>query len=306
MKETLVTGGTGMVGSSFKDIPHTVLVGSKYHDLKNYDETLKMMLQVGPDQVVHLAAKVGGVLGNMTFAGEYFRDNTLMNTNVLEAARVCGVTKVLSLLSTCIYPDQGPYPLVEKDLHAGPPHESNFAYAYSKRMLEIQSRAYRKQYGLNYICAVPNNLYGEHDNFEEPYSHVIPSLIRKMCEAKLHNKSEVKLWGTGEALREFTYSKDISKIIMMLLESYDDAEPINIGNTHEISIKNLANLIKQEVEFDGKIIWDISMPTGQLRKPSSNKKFITLYPDFEYTPLEVGIKQTCKWFMDSYPNIRGI
>lgn len=303
--KVLITGGTGLVGMAFQHYD-VIRVGSKDFDLTNQQQVAAMMEKYKPEKVIHLSARVGGVLGNMTFAGDYFRDNTLMNTFVLEEAKKIGVSKVVSLLSTCIYPDQGPFPLKEKDLHSGPPHESNFAYAYSKRMLEIQSRAYRKQYGLNYICAVPNNLYGENDNFEETYSHVIPALIRKMYEAKLENRDSVKLWGTGEALREFTYSGDIAKILMMLLDSYNDEEPINIGNTAEISIKNLANLIREEIGFQGEIVWDTSMPTGQLRKPSDNTKFKTLYPDFEYISLEDGISKTCDWFIKQYPNIRGI
>lgn len=303
----LVTGGTGLVGSSFKNY-EVIRIGSKDYDLTKQQQVADMMKKYQPEKVIHLAARVGGVLGNMTFAGDYFRDNTLMNTFVLEEAKKIGASKVVSLLSTCIYPDQGPFPLQEKDLHYGPPHESNFSYAYSKRMLEVQSRAYRKQYGLNYICAIPNNLYGEHDNFEETYSHVVPALIRKMFFAKQKEENFVKLWGTGEALREFTYSKDIAKIIMLLLEDYNDEEAINIGNTQEISIKYLAELIKKEIGYEGEIVWDTSMPTGQLKKPSDNSKFKELNPDFMYTDIKEGIAETCRWFNQAYKEnkIRGL
>ena len=306
MSKILITGGTGLVGSAFQNIPNVILVGSKDYNLRNRDQVIKMFNDHKPEQVIHLAGKVGGVLGNMTFAADYFEDNMDMNVNVLKIARDTGVKKVISLLSTCVYPDGASYPLSEKYLHTGEPHPSNFSYAYAKRMLDIQSRAYRKQDGLNYICAIPNNLYGENDNFEPIYSHVVPALIRKMYEAKIKNNDEIELWGTGDALRELTYSSDIAKILMMLLNDYDDVEPINIGNIEEISIKDLAQLIRKEIGFEGKIVWNTDKPTGQLRKPSDNTKFKTLYSNFEYTSLEVGIKKTCEWFISNFPeNVRG-
>jgi len=304
----LVTGGTGMVGSAFKKYEKDgiIRVGSKDFDLTNYSNCCEMIEDNKPDAIIHLAAKVGGVKGNTDLVGEFFRDNILMNTNVLESARVLGVEKVMSLLSTCIYPDKCQYPLTEEQIHLGPPHESNYGYAYAKRMIHVQSMAYRQQWGCNYIVAVPNNLYGEYDNFHMEHSHVVPAMIRKMHEAKISGLDHITLWGDGLPLREFTYSHDIADCLMMLLEDYNSPDPINIGNSNEISIKYLAEKIKEKIGFSGDIIWDTSMPSGQMRKPSSSGKFKEMYPDFEFTGLDDGIGIVCDWFEESYPNVRGV
>ena len=186
MKNILVTGGTGMVGVALqKLIPDAIFIGSKHFDLKSKEEVSKMFAYYEPEYVIHLAAKVGGVKANKDFLADFYYDNIMINTNVLECAKDYKVKKLLSLLSTCIYPDSVCYPLLEKNIHEGEPHESNFAYAYAKRMLDVQSRAYREQHGCNFITAVPNNLFGENDNFDYNNSHVIPAIIRKIYEAKL-------------------------------------------------------------------------------------------------------------------------
>tara|TARA_R110000851_G_C13085384_1_gene566280 strand:+ start:1977 stop:2900 length:924 start_codon:yes stop_codon:yes gene_type:complete len=306
--KVLITGGSGLVGSSFKNIDtnnQLILVGSSDADLKNRKETENLIAKNQPDAIIHLAAKVGGVKGNSDFVADFFHENVLINTNVLNSARQFRVPKVVSLLSTCIYPDNPTYPLSEDQIHNGEPHPSNFGYAYAKRMLEIHSRAIRLQYGLNYITAVPNNIYGIKDNFDLENGHVIPSLIRKFYEAKL-KKTDVTLWGSGAPLREFTYSKDIAKALIFLLENYEGKAPINIGSTREASIKNVSKMISKEMNYAGRIIWDTEKPEGQFKKPSSNKKFLDIYPDFVYTELETGLKETISWFTDNYPNIRGL
>tara|TARA_R110002124_G_scaffold161429_5_gene328726 strand:- start:281 stop:1204 length:924 start_codon:yes stop_codon:yes gene_type:complete len=306
--KVLITGGSGLVGSSFKNIDtnnQLILVGSSDADLKNRKETENLIAKNQPDAIIHLAAKVGGVKGNSDFVADFFHENVLINTNVLNSARQFRVPKVVSLLSTCIYPDNPTYPLSEDQIHNGEPHPSNFGYAYAKRMLEIHSRAIRLQYGLNYITAVPNNIYGIKDNFDLENGHVIPSLIRKFYEAKL-KKTDVTLWGSGAPLREFTYSKDIAKALIFLLENYEGKAPINIGSTREASIKNVSKMISKEMNYTGRIIWDTEKPEGQFKKPSSNKKFLDIYPDFVYTELETGLKETISWFTDNYPNIRGL
>tara|TARA_R110002096_G_scaffold117383_2_gene254483 strand:+ start:4326 stop:5249 length:924 start_codon:yes stop_codon:yes gene_type:complete len=306
--KVLITGGSGLVGSSFKNIDtnnQLILVGSSDADLKNRKETENLIAKNQPDAIIHLAAKVGGVKGNSDFVADFFHENVLINTNVLNSARQFRVPKVVSLLSTCIYPDNPTYPLSEDQIHNGEPHPSNFGYAYAKRMLEIHSRAIRLQYGLNYITAVPNNIYGIKDNFDLENGHVIPSLIRKFYEAKL-KKTDVILWGSGAPLREFTYSKDIAKALIFLLENYEGKAPINIGSTREASIKNVSKMISKEMNYAGRIIWDTEKPEGQFKKPSSNKKFLDMYPDFVYTELETGLKETISWFTDNYPNIRGL
>ena len=208
-----------------------------------------------------------------------------------------------------MYPDSPyvTYPLTEDQLHLGPPHPSNFGYAYAKRMVDVMSRAYRQQYGCNFITAIPNNLYGENDNFDLENSHVVPALIRKVWEAKLNNKPFIECWGDGTPLREFTYSEDIVKILLFLLENYNDPEPINIGNTEEYSIRQVVETICSILEYDGEIRWNAQMPSGQHRKPSSNQKLLDLGWDKKwYTSLEKGLTKTCEWVMLKYPDIRGV
>jgi GDP-L-fucose synthase len=308
MTETiLITGGTGMVGSSFRNIlPGAIYISSSEVDLRDSHSAKKMLESHNPDSIIHLAAKVGGVKGNTDYIADFYSDNILINTNILNAAHSFGVRKVVSLLSTCIYPDNVNYPLTEDQIHNGEPHPSNFGYAYAKRMLEVQSRAYRQQYGHNFICAVPNNLYGENDNFDLENSHVIPALIRKIWEAKTKSKPSVEVWGSGKPLREFTYSKDIAEILFFLLENYNNPEPINIGNTEESSIREVVEILCDILEYDGKIEWNTTMPEGQFRKPSSNKRLLELgWKEKDYTPLKEGLKNMCDWFIMNYPNVRG-
>jgi len=307
-KKILITGGTGMVGTALrKTLPNMVFHSSKDFDLRDPSEAKRMMDKHSPNAVIHLAAKVGGVKGNTDYVADYYSDNILINTNVLNASHLFGVKKAVSLLSTCIYPDKVRYPITEEQLHEGEPHFSNFGYAYSKRMIEIQSRAYRQQYGSNFICAVPNNLYGGHDNFDLNNSHVVPALVRKIWEAKLSNNSSVEVWGNGTPVREFTYSKDIAEILLFLLDNYDDKEPINIGNTEEHSIADVAKLICKQLDYSGEIVWNTDMPSGQHRKPSDNTKLIDLgWDKNRYTPLKEGLKNTCDWFIMNYPNVRGV
>ena len=301
---TIITGGSGMVATAFKKILSTAIYPSRSH----------MPLNEGADfnnieYVFHLAAKVGGIKANMNFMGDFYYENEKINQNVLQAAKEAGVKKVVSLLSTCVYPDAPyiTYPLTEEQLHMGPPHHSNYGYAYAKRMVDVMSRAYRDQYGCNFITAIPNNLYGENDNFDLEDSHVIPALMRKIWEAKINNNSFVECWGDGSPLREFTYSEDIAKILIFLMDNYDEKDPINIGNTKEHSIKAVALMLCKYLEYDGEIVWNTDKPAGQFRKPSSNKKLLDLGWKKEwYTPFEEGLKKTCEWFIMNYPNVRGV
>lgn len=302
MTKLLVTGGSGMVGSAFRRI---------YPDTESptTEEFHNGLYNVKGKHIVHLAAKVGGVKVNTEEVGEFFRMNSIINQKLLHMAHHNKANKVVSLLSTCVYPDAPyiVYPLTEDQLHLGPPHPSNFGYAYAKRMVDVMSRAYRQQYGCNFITAIPNNLYGENDNFDLENSHVIPAIIRKVWEAKLNNKPFVECWGDGSPLREFTYSEDIVKILMFLLENYDEPEPINIGNTEEYSIKEVVEMICSIMKYDGEIRWNTQMPSGQHRKPSSNQKLLDLGWDKKwYTSLEKGLTKTCKWVMLKYPDIRGV
>lgn len=305
---TLVTGGTGMVGNAFKK----VLPEAEYPNRQElWSMTTKVFAheELKDKNIIHLAARVGGVKANIENMADFYVQNSLLNERLLAAAKLGHANKVISLLSTCVYPkaEYVTYPLTEDQLHLGPPHDSNYGYAYAKRMVDVMSRAYRQQYGCNFITAIPNNLYGENDNFDLENSHVIPALIRKIWEAKINNSPYIECWGDGSPLREFTYSEDIAKILMFLMENYNDPHPINIGSTEEYSIKYVVEEICNILEYDGEVRWDTSKPSGQFRKPSSNQKLLDLGWDVKnYTPLKEGLKKTCEWFKINYPNVRGV
>ena len=304
----LVTGGSGMVGSAFKHVKtdhEIVLVGSRQYDLTSSDETWDMFKDERPDAVIHLAAKVGGVKGNTDYVADFFFDNIMINTNVLQAANDFKVPRVVSLLSTCIYPDNPKYPLTEDQIHLGEPHQSNFGYAYAKRMLDVQSRAIRQQYGRQYVTVVPNNIYGPNDNFDLETGHVIPAIIRKVYEAKINN-TKPSFWGTGIAQREFTYSVDVARALMWAVQNYQNPKPLNIGCQNEISIYELVCMVQELLDYNSTSVWDNQMPEGQVRKPSSSAIFQNLNPDFEYTSLRSGLQKTIEWFLKEYPNVRGI
>ena len=298
-----------MVGSAFNQVStdHELhLVGRSDADLLDYNSFLSLLKRVNPQGVIHLAAKVGGVKGNSDYVADFYHQNTVMNVNVLNACHNAGIEKVVSLLSTCVYPDDVNYPLTEEQIHSGPPHISNFGYAYAKRMLDVHSRALRSQYDRNYVCAVPNNLYGPHDNFDLENGHVIPAIIRKVWEAKMYGGVPV-FWGDGTPLREFTYSKDIARCLLYVLDMYNEKYPINIGMTSEVSIKKLVTLICDKLGYEGPVEWDTSKPSGQFKKPSSNQRFLQAgWSESNYTSLEEGIEMTCSWFKSAYPNIRGV
>jgi GDP-L-fucose synthase len=310
MGRLLVTGANGLVGSQFKgDI---IQITSKHGDLKN-PKTIDSLLhfyadkelrkEYAVDKIIHCAAKVGGVGGNMKYKGEFFYDNIMINTNVIESARKHGVKKFVAFLSTCVFPDNVEYPLTESKIHLGPPHFSNDAYAYAKRMAEVQIRAYREQYGLNYTSVIPTNIYGPNDNFNLENGHVIPSLIHK-CYLARENNTDLVIWGSGEPLREFIYSKDVAELALWVLDNYDESEPIILSTSEEISIKDVVKIIVEAMNFKGNVIFDKTKPDGQFRKPSDNSKLMSYLPDFKFTPFDVGIKETVEWFEENYPNIK--
>ena len=305
-KRVLITGGSGLVGQAFRTwIPNANFLSSSDVDLRNEKETMDCFKYNKPEYVIHLAAKVGGVEANYKGLGVFYTDNIRINTNVLDACRKYKVEKVVSFLSTCVYPDKASYPLTEDQIHNGEPHFTNFGYAYAKRMLHVQSQAYHQQFGGTYLCVVPNNLYGPHDNFDLTNSHVLPALIRKIYEAK-ENKQPLSIWGDGQVYREFTYTEDIAVIVYNLLKlDYDDPSPLNIGNPKEYLLQDVIDLLCDIMDFSGEIQYDATKPKGQLRKPSSNERVKKLI-DVGYTTLEEGLQCTCKWFMRNYPHIRGI
>ncbi|MEN6414177.1 MAG: GDP-L-fucose synthase [Veillonellales bacterium] len=305
MAKILVTGANGLVGHAIRYLnpPDTVYLTREDVDLTDFNKTLELFSAIKPDQVIHLAAVVGGLGGNMVHPGQYFRDNIMLNTNVLESARICGAAKLISFMSTCVFPDQCQYPLNEKNLHNGPPHPSNFGYAYAKRMLEVQSRAYRKEWGCDYIVAVPTNIYGPGDNWNLADGHVLPALIHRCFLAK-QNHTDLIVWGSGSPLREFVYSEDIARLALWTLEHYSEDSPIIFSSGNEISIKAVVKLIVKEFDFSGNVIFDFSKPDGQFRKPSDTTKLNTYLPGFQFTTIEDGLKRTIQWFLNNYPNIR--
>lgn len=303
-KNILVTGGNGLVGSCFFDYDQ------KYHlwgrlncDLRDKNRLKQKKIGKWYNGIIHTAAKVGGVGSNMKYKGEFFYDNIMMNTNIIETAREEGIENLVVFLSTCIFPDDVEYPLSEDKIHLGPPHNSNDAYAYAKRMADIQIRAYREQYGLNYKCVIPTNIYGINDNFNIDNGHVIPSLIHKCYLAKINNEPLI-VWGTGKPLREFIYNKDVAKLTTWVLENYNESEPIILSPSEEISIKELVNMIVDIMDFKGDVIWDDTKPDGQYRKPTDNSKLRKYLPDFEFTPLYDGLRETINWFINNYEKVR--
>lgn len=308
MKKVLVTGGSGMLGYEMRQLHPTFYYPSRKHlDLESEQSVKKFLQENDFDIAIHLAAKVGGVADNTKHVADFFSTNMSINRNFLEHCHKAGVKKVVSVLSTCVYPDAPfvKYPLTEDQLHLGPPHISNFGYAFAKRMLDVQSRTLRSQYGCNFVTVIPNNLYGVNDNFDLQSGHVIPSMIRRFYEAKISGADEVICWGSGRPEREFTYSRDAASIIVWAADYYDDPDPVNIGDVKSITIKQLAESIAYEVGFTGKIVWDTNKPDGQLIKPSSNKKLIDHGWHGFYTPLESGLRETIEWFKTSYSTIRG-
>ena len=306
--KVLVTGGSGMVGHAFRNMEtehELILVGSADYNLVNTLDVKTMFSDIQPDAVIHLAARVGGVKGNHDFVADFFYENTMINVNLLNGAKNAKVEKVVSLLSTCVYPDSVIYPLTEDQVHNGEPHYSNFGYAYAKRMLDVHSRAIRRQYGLKYTTAVPNNLYGPNDNYDLYNGHAVAAVIRKIHEAKVKNKTPV-FWGSGNPLREFTYTKDIAKILLWMLDNYEDEKPLNVGNSVEHSIRELVEITSDLLGYKGDILWDSLMPEGQYKKPSSNAIFKNLQPGFNFTDLSKGLSENIQWYEENYPNVRGI
>jgi GDP-L-fucose synthase len=299
MNKLLVTGGYGLVGSHIKS---DIKIGREI-DLTNPHLTYEAFEKHKPTHIIHCAGKVGGLGGNMKYKGEYFYDNIMINTNVIESARKVGVENLVCFLSTCVFPDNIEYPLTEKKIHLGEPHSSNYPYAYAKRMADIQIRAYREQYGLNYKSVIPTNIYGSNDNFSLEHGHVIPMLIHKLFLAK-ETKTDFTVWGSGKPLREFIYVKDVARLSEWVLNNYNESEPIILSPSSEISIIDLVDLLVNYFNFKGKVIFDDSKPDGQFRKPSDNSKLMSYLPDFKFTPIEEGIKETIEWFIENYTYAR--
>lgn len=295
----LITGGSGLIGSAFNE---GVKLNSNV-DLRDYSNAESIIQTHNPEVVVHCAAKVGGVGANMQFPADFFMDNIRMNTNVIEACHKLKIPKLVSFLSTCVFPDKVEYPLDETKIELGPPHHSNFAYAYAKRMADVQIRAFNKQYGTQYFSVIPCNVYGPNDNYSLEVGHVIPMLIHKCYLAK-QNNTAFEVWGDGTPLREFVYSKDVANIVDLLIEKYEGTDPVIISNPIEYSIKQVVDLITGYMDFNGEIVWLTDKPNGQYRKPSSNQRLLSIIGDYEFTTLEKGLKESVEWFILNYPTVR--
>lgn len=290
----LVTGGSGLLGTSLKEImPNAIYVNSKDYDLKNKNQCEQMILNIRPDVVIHLAAKVGGVLDNMNFLYDYFTENILINTNIINSCLTYKVHRFIGILSTCIYPDiANSYPLFENKLHDSPPPQSNFGYAYAKRMMAVQIDACNKQYKTKYSYLIPSNLYGFNDCYDEKKGHFVASLIKKIHEAKKNKKNSITLFGTGKPIRQFIFAEDVAKIITYITNNNIN-ENINICPDESLSIHEIAKIALSACEAEHlNIEYDNSMPDGQIRKDASNKKLKILIPNVQFTPLYEGIKRT--------------
>jgi len=302
MEKILVTGGTGLVGSRFIGEDY-IKIGSNDLNLMNQNSIGDFLKNKEIEGVIHCAARVGGVKGNMEYPGEFTYENLKMNTGIIEEARKAGIKKLIAFSSTCVFPDKVEYPLTPDKIHLGPPHSSNYGYAYAKRMAEIQMQSYREQYGVNYFSVIPCNIYGPADNYNLEDGHVLPSLIHKFHLADISG-SDVTIWGSGSPLREFVFSEDVADLTRILFDNYKEGIPVIISSGKEISIKEVVEIIASEFNFRGKIIWDLDKPEGQFRKPSDNSVIRSIAPDFEFTPIEEGIQKSVKWFKENYPNIR--
>lgn len=288
MNKVLITGSTGLLGSALikklkEDSTSELILLDSSTDLRNQNIVETMFGKHKPTHVYHLAAKVGGLGANMAGNAEFFRDNILMNTNVLYAASECKeVKKVCSVLSTCIFPDGIDLPIKENSLHKGEPHNSNFGYAYAKRMLDVYGQALNAKYqNKKFISIIPNNMYGENDNFSLKNGHVIPSVIHKLFLAKQNGLFTVEFWGDGSPLRQFSYAEDVARDMIYCMKNYSEDLPINIGNPKEYSIKEVVSLTKEIIGFDGEILWNTEKPNGQLKKTASTEIFSTSVPNLK-------------------------
>ncbi len=296
----LITGGTSMVGKHLKKmLPDAIYIGSKDYDLRNPIEVEKMYMYYRPHTVIHLAAKVGGIMDNISNPVGFFEDNILINTNTIQYAYKYNVQRFIGILSTCIYPDVLPeecYPLTEIKLHDGPPTQTNFAYGYAKRCLAVQIDAYNKQYGTKYNYLIPTNLYSEVDHFEGNKSHFVSSLIHKITTAKLQGKDHITLFGTGAPLRQFMYGEDLAKAIHLCIIN-NITQSFNVCNNENFSIKTIAHIALEACNANNlQIKWDTTKPDGQFRKDASNEKFKQLFPDFVFTSLKDGIRLTYDYY----------
>jgi GDP-L-fucose synthase len=293
----LVSGGGGFLGSHLvtrlEDDGHDVFVARRdEYDLTSFEETGRMLGDAGAELVFHLAAEVGGIGANRANPGRYWYANLAMGMNVLEQARLSETPKLVIVGTVCSYPKFAPIPFREEDLWDGYPEETNAPYGVAKKSILVGAQAYREQYGVNGIFLVPANLYGPRDNFDLETGHVIAHLIRKMIEAD----EEVVLWGDGSPTREFLYVDDCVEGLVLAAERYDGPDPVNLGSSHEISIRELAELVADATGYEGRIAWDETKPNGQPRRSVDGSRARELFGFEAKTDLRDGIERTVAWY----------
>jgi GDP-L-fucose synthase len=302
-KKILITGGAGFFGSQVvhqllekgADRENILVPRSKEIDLRRWENCVRVVKN--QDIVIHLAARVGGIGYNQAYPAQLFYDNAIMGIQIIEAARRENVRKCVIVGTICAYPKFTPVPFREDELWNGYPEETNAPYGLAKKMLLVQSQAYRQEYGFDSIYLLPVNLYGPGDNFDPASSHVIPALIKKFTDAKSKNDPSVEVWGTGAASREFLYVNDAARGIILAAEQYDKPDPVNLGSGREITIRDLVVLISELTGYHGEIHWDTTKPDGQPRRcldvSRAKKEF-----GFEATmPFREGLKRTIEWYM---------
>jgi GDP-L-fucose synthase len=303
-KKVLVTGGNGFLGSHLvrhlkKLNPKLLLTpSSKECDLRDLSQCKEIVKDI--DIIIHLAAVVGGIGYNQQIPGQMFYDNLIMGAQLMEEARKAKVEKFVAIGTICAYPKFTPIPFKEESLWNGYPEETNAPYGLAKKMLLVQSQAYRQQYNLNSIYLLPVNLYGPADNFNPKTSHVIPALIKKFVDAKKNKQKTVTVWGTGKPTREFLYVEDAAKAIILASENYNKPDPVNIGSSFEISIRELAETIGEVTGFNGEIVWDSSKPDGQPRRKLDTTKAKNEFGFESTTTFKSGLKKTIEWYKKHY------
>jgi len=309
MKTLLITGANGLCGDAFKCsyfprslCNETAFVGREYGDLTILKNVKRMYKEIAPTYVIHTAAEVGGICGNEAHHGQFFYNNILMNTYMIDQARQHNVEKMIVFSSVCVFPDG--QEVKEENMHNGPVFANNFSYGYAKRMVDIQIKAYEKQYGIkNYCSIIPGNIMGENDNYNMDYGHVMPSLIHKLYLAKKNNTDFV-VWGDGSSLREFLYARDVANIIIKLLKLDHLPQRLIISGPQQYSIWEMVHKLVKIADFKGNIVWDASKPNGQHSRPSNLSLLRSLFPNFIFTDIDQTLKLSYNWFVNNYPNVR--
>jgi GDP-L-fucose synthase len=311
-KRLVITGGAGFVGSYIVERllkrgarKENILVPrSEDFDLTREVNVERLYKELKPEIVIHLAAVVGGIGINRLHPGSFFYKNLIMGALLIEHARIFNIEKFVSIGTICAYPKFTPAPFKEEDLWNGYPEETNAPYGLAKKMMLVQSKAYRTEYGFNSIYLLPTNLYGPRDNFDPDSSHVIPALIKKCFDAIDNNERRITVWGTGNASREFLYVEDAAEAIILAAEKYDGSEPVNLGSGTEISIKDLTDLIVRLTGFDGEVVWDASKPDGQPRRKLDVSRAREYFGFTARTDLEEGLTRTIEWYRHFVVNAR--